>query len=74
MKPALPQPLKMMDSYKIMAHEINFCFGVCSDRDMVKCAQSGFDEFVSKPLTLDKLVDRLKKINPDSAANYGLNS
>jgi DNA-binding response OmpR family regulator len=52
---------------------MNFCFGVCSDRDMVKCAQSGFDEFVSKPLTLDKLVDRLKKMNSDSAANYGLN-
>ncbi|XP_024525639.1 probable histidine kinase 1 isoform X1 [Selaginella moellendorffii] len=31
-----------------------------SDGDMVKCAISGFDEFVSKPLTIDKLVDRLQ--------------
>ncbi|KAJ7533245.1 hypothetical protein O6H91_13G039300 [Diphasiastrum complanatum] len=32
-----------------------------SDGDMVKCAQIGFDEFVSKPLTVDKLLDRLVK-------------
>lgn len=40
-----------------------------SDRDMVKCAQSGFDEFVSKPLTLEKLLERLKKINDDPVNN-----
>jgi hypothetical protein len=33
-----------------------------SDADMVKCAQSGFDEFVTKPLTVEKIVDRLKMI------------
>jgi DNA-binding response OmpR family regulator len=40
-----------------------------SDRDMVKCAQSGFDEFVSKPLTIEKLLERLRKINNDPANN-----
>ena len=30
-----------------------------ADGDMVKCAQSGFDEFVSKPLTVEKLLHRL---------------
>ncbi|GAQ91844.1 CheY-homologous receiver domain and PAS domain-containing protein [Klebsormidium nitens] len=33
--------------------------GNVSDGDMVKCAQSGFDEFVSKPLTVEKLLHRL---------------
>jgi DNA-binding response OmpR family regulator len=37
-----------------------------SDADMVKCAQSGFDEFVTKPLTVEKLVDRLKMISSPS--------
>lgn len=40
-----------------------------SDRDMVKCAQSGFDEFVSKPLTIEKLIERLKKTNHDHVNN-----
>jgi len=40
-----------------------------ADRDMVKCAQSGFDEFVSKPLTLEKLLERLKKLNDDPVNN-----
>jgi len=39
------------------------------DRDMVKCAQSGFDEFVSKPLTIEKLLERLKKMNNDPIDN-----
>lgn len=33
-----------------------------TDGDMVKCAQSGFDEFVSKPLTWDKLIHRLRSV------------
>ncbi|CAM6034591.1 unnamed protein product [Sphagnum compactum] len=37
-----------------------------SDADMVKCAQSGFDEFVTKPLTVEKLMDRLKMISSPS--------
>ncbi|CAM6030972.1 unnamed protein product [Sphagnum balticum] len=37
-----------------------------NDADMVKCAQSGFDEFVTKPLTVEKLVDRLKMISSPS--------
>jgi hypothetical protein len=39
-----------------------YCDVLCADADMVKCAQSGFDEFVTKPLTVEKIVDRLKMI------------
>nr|PNR53535.1 hypothetical protein PHYPA_007210 [Physcomitrium patens] len=43
-----------------------------SDRDMVKCAQSGFDEFVSKPLTIEKLIERMRNIKNDDIHNRGL--
>ncbi len=43
-----------------------YCDVLCADADMVKCAQSGFDEFVTKPLTVEKLVDRLKMISSPS--------
>lgn len=45
-----------------------------ADRDMVKCAQSGFDEFVSKPLTIEKLLERLKKIQKDPVNNRVLDT
>ncbi|CAI5971386.1 unnamed protein product [Closterium sp. NIES-64] len=33
-----------------------------SDGNMVKCAQKGFDEFLSKPLTPEKLLNRLREV------------